>query len=330
MKTRKISLFLLALLVLSALSACASSRVYAEKIAEDGGAYSYPMEAPAADAVYEERELVMAQTANSGFGGGGDESGSLAPLAQTADRLVIKNANLTIIVPDPIVSVDRISQMAEALGGYVVGANLYQTYLANGGQAPQGTLTLRVPVEKLDEALTQIKAETSQPVRNENISSEDVTSQYTDLESRLRNLEAAEAQLQKIMEQAVETEDVLSVYNHLVQTREQIEIIKGQMKYYAQSAALSLITVELIPDAATQPLQIGGWQPEGVAREAVQDLIYALQDLTEWLIRFAIYTLPLLLITFLPIVLVVWGLRRWIQSRKVVKTPPPAAKPASE
>jgi hypothetical protein len=91
-----------------------------------------------------------------------------------------------------------------------------------------------------------------------------VTSEYTDLESRLGNLEAAEEQLTRIMESAVKTEDVLNVYNQLVQTREQIEVIKGQMKYYEQSAAMSAVSVELIPNEAVQPLSIGGWQPVGV------------------------------------------------------------------
>jgi hypothetical protein len=77
-------------------------------------------------------------------------------------------------------------------------------------------MTIRVPAERLDEALVTIKAETDQPIISENHSSQDVTAEYTDLNSRLTNLQAAEKQLQEIMAEAIKTEDVLSVYSQLV------------------------------------------------------------------------------------------------------------------
>ena len=49
------------------------------------------------------------------------------------------------------------------------------------------------------------------------------------------------------------------------------------MKYYEQSAALSSISIQLIANAAMQPLTIAGWQPGGVAKQALQSLIKAHQ-----------------------------------------------------
>src|SRR3972149_2464907 len=133
-------------------------------------------------------------------------------------------------------------------------------------------MTIRVPSAKLNDALKQIK-EMSVEVTSESISGQDVTSEYVDLKSRLRNLEAAEKQLQSIMAEATKTEDVLAVYNQLVYTREQIEVIKGQMKYYEASAALSAITLDIIPNIVTKPIEIGGWHPEGTAKQAIEDLV---------------------------------------------------------
>jgi hypothetical protein len=237
-----------------------------------------------------------------------------------AERLVIKNADLAIVVDDTSASVDRISRMAEELGGYVVAANVYQTTVENGAQVLRGAMTIRVPAEKLNQALERIKAESDQDPTSENISSQDVTSDYTDLESRLRNLEAAEKELQRIMEGAVKTEDVLNVYNQLVQVRGEIEMIKGQMNYYEQSAAMSAISVELIPNEAVQPLTIGGWQPGGVAKEALQSLINGLQDIVDiaiWVIIKVIPTLAVLFVIFiLPIILIIQWLRRRSKRRK--------------
>jgi len=244
----------------------------------------------------------------------------------SVDRLVIKNATLSIAVNDPLKSMDTISHMAEAMGGFVVTADMYQQSLGNGTQVPQVSMSIRVPVDRLDEALTTIKKETDQPIISENESSQDVTAEYTDLNSRLTNLQAAEKQLQEIMASATKTEDVLSVYSQLVSVREQIELIKGQMKYYEQSAALSSISIQLIPNAAMQPITIAGWQPKGVAKQALQSLIRTLQSLANFGIRLVILYLPVLLIIFVPIGLIIWGivsLVRKIRKPKVVPTPTP-------
>ena len=264
---------------------------------------------------------------SAGFAPSEGKSGyALDQTASTVDRLVIKNATLSIAVNDPLKSMDTISHMAEALGGFVVTADMYQQSLSNGVQVPQVSMTIRVPVERLDEALTTIKKETDQPIISENESSQDVTAEYTDLNSRLINLQAAEKQLQEIMASATKTEDVLSVYSQLVSVREQIELIKGQMKYYEQSAALSSISIQLIPNAAVQPISIAGWQPKGVAKQALQSLINALQSLASFGIRLAILYIPILLIIFVPIALVIWGivsLVRKIRRPKVVPAPAP-------
>lgn len=242
--------------------------------------------------------------------------------ATSPDRMVVKNATLSIAVDDPTKSMDAISRMAEGMGGYVVSAEMYQQTLNNGVKVPQVNITVRVPVERLAEALTAIKAETNQPVISENETSQDVTADYTDLNSRLVNLQAAEKQLQQIMDSATKTEDVLAVYNQLVSVREQIELIKGQMKYYEQSAALSSISTQLYANAAMQPITIAGWQPVGVAKEALQSLIHALQSLANFAIRAGILYIPVLLIIFVPIGLVIWGITALVRRGRKPKVAP--------
>jgi Domain of unknown function (DUF4349) len=122
--------------------------------------------------------------------------GSSVP-QQSIQRIVIVNASLSVVVSNPEQSMDRIRQMASDMGGYVVSANLYQTTLDNGGQAPQATIKIRVPAERLNEALDKIKGESNRPPLSESQDSQDVTSDYTDLQSRLRNLQNTEQQLTK-------------------------------------------------------------------------------------------------------------------------------------
>lgn len=230
----------------------------------------------------------------------------------SAERMVVKNADLAIITADPAQSMADIGKMAENMGGFVVESNLYQQTLSSGMQVPYASITVRVPAEKLDEALSQIKAGAIE-VESANISGQDVTRPYTDLQSQLRNLEAAETQLQAIMEDATDTEDVLNIFNQLVAVRGQIEVIKGQMQYYEQAAALSKISVSLTADEAVQPIQVGGWQPTGVAKDAIEALIGTLQFLATAGIWIVLCVLPIGLLIGLPLFFIV---RTVIRARK--------------
>jgi hypothetical protein len=234
-------------------------------------------------------------------------------------RMVIKNADVSIVVDDPLQKLDSIVAMAEEMGGYVVDSNVWQNTLSSGTKVPHVNVTIRVPAERLDETLDRIKEDTSE-ILSENVSGQDVTGEYTDLESRLRNLEAAETQLQKIMDEAVKTEDVLQVYNNLVSVREQIEVIKGQMKYYEESARLSRISIDITADEEAQPIQIGGWQPAGVAKEAIETMIKSLQTLGDIAIWFVLCVLPIAILVGIPLYFVIRHIRRLRQRQKAEKS----------
>jgi hypothetical protein len=238
------------------------------------------------------------------------------------ERLVIKNASLNLVVVDPGESMDRIGSLAEEMGGFIVSANLYKTQLDSGVEVPRASITIRIPAEKLEDALAQIEAESELPPLRKDINSQDITSEYTDLQSRLRNLEDAEAQLREIMASASRTEDVLKVYNQLISVREQIEVLKGQIQFYDQAVALSSISVELLPNEAVQPLTIGSWQPVGVARNAIQALINTLKFVLNAAIWIVLYLLPTLLVIFLIFGLPVILFFRWVRRlRKRSKKP---------
>jgi len=249
--------------------------------------------------------------------------GSSVP-APSVDRIVIQNADLAIVVSDVTGRMKDIEAMAQQMGGYVVSSNLYQSYTSNNVQVPEAQIAIRVPAAKLEDALNQIKKDTVE-VQTETRTGQDVTAQYVDLQSRLKNLEAAEAQLNDILKTTTKTEDVVSIFNQLVSYREQIEVIKGQIKYYDEAAALSAITVRIVAAETIQPIVIGKWEPKGVALQAVQDLINFLKGFVNFLIRFVIYTLPVLIVICIPLYLVFLGLRalfRMMRGNKPKKEQP--------
>ena len=239
------------------------------------------------------------------------------------DRLVIKNAELAIVVNDPKADMARISQLAVEFGGFVVASNLYQSYYGpNSLEVPEATISIRVPSDRLDEALAQIK-EGAVEVDHENVSGVDVTSEYVDLQSRLAAKEAAEEKLLEILEDAENAEDVLAIYLQVQSVQTEIEVLKGQIKYYEESAALSSISVRLIAEESTQPISIGPWRPEGAAKEAVENLIRFFQNFVDFLIQLVIFILPALVLLAIPLVLVFLGgralFRRFRKSNPAVE-----------
>lgn len=238
------------------------------------------------------------------------------------ERLVIENADLAIVVKDPKARMAEINQLANEFGGYVVSSNLYQSYTSMGREVPEATIVIRIPSERLDEALARIK-EGAVDVDYENRSGQDVTSIYVDLQSQLKAKQAAEKKLLEILDTAEKAEDVLAIYLQVQNIQTEIEQLKGQIKYYEESAALSSISVRLIAEAGTQPIEIGRWKPEGAAKEAVEDLIRFAQNFTEFLIRFVIFTLPALVLIAIPLFLIYLAgramYRRFNRSKVVVE-----------
>ena len=272
-----------------------------------GGAPSLP-EAPAAPAPLA-NDAAKSAVQNSA----GTTTSNTTP---SSDRLVIQTAELTIVVKDVNARSTAIQDMAKQMGGFVVSANNYQMYASDGTQVPQADVVVRVPQEQLDAALAQIKQGTVD-VKSETRSGQDVTDQYVDLQSRLTAKQAAADQLTKIMQNATRTQDVLDVYQQLQQVDSDIEVLKGQIKYYEQSASLSAITVHIVAEETVQPLQVAGWKPQGVARDAIQSLIFFWQGFINFLITFFLLILPILITIAIPFFLA-FLLLRWI-FRKVWK-----------
>ncbi len=231
----------------------------------------------------------------------------------TQARIIIRNATLRIVVRDTEAMLDEIGALADEFGGWVVNSNISRVTTPSREEAVRGSINIRVLAERLDEALERIKSG-ALSVESENVTGQDVTQQYVDLTSRLTNLQAAETQLQSIMEDARRTEDVLSVYNELVRVRGEIEVIQGQIQFYSESAAFSSISVELVPEALETPIQIAGWSPEGTARSAFVALLNVLRFLVDVAITLVVLVLPLALIVGVPSWLVYRRVRRGRQA----------------
>jgi hypothetical protein len=157
----------------------------------------------------------------------------------SGERLIIRTGNMALVVDDVARVLEDITGLASSFDGYVVSSNSWKE-----GERLAGNIAIRVPAARFDEAVQTIRG-LAVEVTSESTSGQDVTEEYVDLNSKLKNLEASEAQLLKLMEQAGKVEEILQVQRELTSTRGEIEQTKGRMQYLEKSAAMSLIQVSL-------------------------------------------------------------------------------------
>jgi len=236
------------------------------------------------------------------------------------ERKVIRNASLALLVDDVSKSTKDLTDLSTRLGGWIENQNVYE-YMAG---SLQGNITIRVPESKFSEALAQIKL-LAVRVQNEQITSSDVSAQVVDLESRLKNEKAKEAQYVLILKNAVKISDVLEVTNALSNVRGQIEQLQGQINYLARQTSMSTISVSLTPVANAKEVT-NEWKPGLVVKESFKNLLVSLTVLASGLIIFIIQVLPVLLLqlAFLALVFfVLWKLGKKLFTRLGGTLPPP-------
>lgn len=232
----------------------------------------------------------------------------------TTERLVVKRAEMSVSVADPVEAMHTVIEMAESMQGYVVNSNQWNS-TTNGQSYVYSSVMVRVPAERLEEIMQKVRNLAADPkngVLSESVTGEDVTSEYVDSQARLRNLQAAEAQLVELLDKATDLEYTLDIFKELTDIRSQIEVLQGRIKYLEESSALSVLNVNFVAEASLQPLQIGPWKPSGVVKDALQTLIRAGQNVGTALIKFVIIWVPFLL----PIGLIVYFVRKGAKNRK--------------
>jgi len=99
----------------------------------------------------------------------------------------------------------------------------------------------------------------------------------------------------------------------------QIEQIQGQMKYIDETTSTAAINVTLIAEETIKPITIGGWKPQGVARDAAQALVKFLQGFVNFIIYLILLVLPILIVVFGPIALIIWGILALVKRRRAKK-----------
>jgi hypothetical protein len=223
--------------------------------------------------------------------------------AEAADRKIIRNADITIEVPSTTDAQHRVTSIAEAHGGFVVSSEAKQRESNDPAQRTFDIkLVVRVPSNQFGGAFDEIrKLAGNTPA--EQVTSQDVTEDFIDLEARIKTQKALEVQFLEIMRQAHKVEDALEVQRQIAEVRTEIEKLEGRKRFLENRSSLSTINVNIqMPKPVITVTQSGFGHS---LREAVSDSITLASDMVLLFARFLIMMLPVLLFVFLPIGLTV-------------------------
>lgn len=209
--------------------------------------------------------------------------------ASLSERLVIKTGSMSLLVADVRKTVANIIKFTEDEGGFVLSSDVHRA--TPESKRLVGRMTIKVPAEKFSRVFKRLK-DFGLKVTSENISGQDVTTEYTDLASRLRNLEAAEAQLLELMKKAGKVSEILEVQRELVRTREQIETTRGRIEFLEKNAKMATITIHLSTEEEKLPIVEEGWRPKKVAKRALRSLVRFWQKVGNIVIWSAIFFSP--------------------------------------
>ena len=217
------------------------------------------------------------------------------------ERMIVRNGEISLVVNDVTDARDEIAQLAVRFDGYVVSSQI-----SGEEQDMRGWISIRVPDDRFESVLAELR-DLAVRVTSESTSSQDVTEEYVDLESRLKNAEATESQYLALLEKAEDVEDILNIYESLSRVRSEIEQIKGRMQYLERISSMSLISVYLKPAATAKPLVRVGWSALEMLKSAVRGIVI----FGQWLGTIAIW-----LLIFCPVWGAILGIIYWRRHRK--------------
>ena len=158
------------------------------------------------------------------------------PPVSAQNRLIVRIVDLTIEVDDVEGRMSEIVNIASARNGWVVSETRVSRH--------SGTISIRVPSAQLDETVRAISA-LGLSVLSLSSTSQDVTEEYFDIQSRIQNLNVTRDSLRNLLSREGELEDILEVQREITRVSEEIELLEGRKRYLEQTSATSLINVTL-------------------------------------------------------------------------------------
>ncbi|WHX26949.1 DUF4349 domain-containing protein [Virgibacillus halodenitrificans] len=308
MLNKRLTLCLFVAIILNILSGCSN-----ESENENKQADSYMTEEADRKITEEskEGEATTESTEDASIENSENKTEQQTPNEQNpSTRKIIYTANLEIEVNSYEKALKNIQKKVEVYQGYIVESTMFEEEENKG---TSGFITVRVPQEKFREFI-QLVEDGSENVLSSSISGQDVTEEYVDLESRLRSKQVVEERLLSYMKKAEKTEDLLAISKDLASVQEEIDQIKGRMKYLENKSELATITIHMTENNLTISREdLNTW--DKTKQQLLKSLNWLLTAVSGFIIFF-VGNLPIILVTVSIAAIVLIAIRKLSKSNK--------------
>lgn len=192
-------------------------------------------------------------SATGGLGAGG--GAPALPNPADLGRQLIFTADVEVEVDDVAAATDTATAAVAQVGGFLFGQS------TTGGADASSQLTFKVKPEVFDQALDALGAVGK--LRNQTVSTDDVTERVVDLDSRIQVAQAGVDRLRTALAETTNLKDYADIEALLLQRESDLEVMKGQQRTLADQVALATINLTLTQDRLANNISVAVSAYEG-------------------------------------------------------------------
>ena len=286
--------------VVMLLAACSASETESGSMEESKSSSSEDMatEAEVSNEIAEDSDSQMENVAPE------EKQNESQEVATT--RMIIHQAHLQVNVKKLETAQANITKKVEQYGGYIVESNVYQ----EDDDTNSGKMIVRIPEKHFQTFLKDAEGEAAD-ILERNVTGQDVTEQYVDLQSRVKSKRAVEERLLEFMSNAQKTEDLLKISTDLAKVQEEIEVMVGKINYLENQTSFSTIELLMYENRVVIPniesKELNTWEK---TKKQLATSTNGLLAAGSAFLVFFIGNLPVLILLALIAVAVIWFVKR--------------------
>jgi hypothetical protein len=217
------------------------------------------------------------------------------------EEKIIRTGYVTIRSADVKEAYDKALKLAKKYNGIVVNSSTskYEDY-------EEAMVEIKVPPKHFMTVIEEAKE--IGEVESKNISEEDVTEEFYDIQARLENKRKVRDRLFDLLRKAYKVEDILKVEHEIERVGEEIERLEGRLRYLENKTDYARITITIYNR------DIPVFQKMGIKDGFIRSVQFSIKFF------FGIIWIVIVLIPLFIVIAIVWIIIVWLIRRKRKRT----------